>query len=181
MIRRLLKRPLSPIRQRLRNTAAYRWLGRLLSLRYTISEATEDERRAVLRWLNPEREDFYQPARPESTDYVAKIGDEIIGFGQLVRFNEAQGAHHGHWLFSLRVKHNWRGRGVGAALMQRRIDQARAEGADAVWLLVQVKNAPARRLHHKLGFRDVSVPAIDAEQAKLPAERRSLVMRKSLR
>lgn len=48
------------------------------------------------------------------------------------------------------------GRGVGAALMQRAIDDARAWGADALQLTVFSGNPDAQRFYHRFGFRKVA-------------------------
>jgi GNAT superfamily N-acetyltransferase len=51
----------------------------------------------------------------------------------------------------------WRGRGVGGALVARLQDEVRAGRADAVCLQVAEGN-PARRLYERLGFVDLPAP-----------------------
>ena len=57
-------------------------------------------------------------------------------------------------LFALEVANKWRGRGVGAAIVERILEKARRRNCDRVILEVYVEN-PARRLYHRLGFRRV--------------------------
>jgi len=50
----------------------------------------------------------------------------------------------------------WRGRGVGRALMEAAIEQAKASGAKGVALDIVWGNDPARRLYERLGFAPVA-------------------------
>jgi ribosomal protein S18 acetylase RimI-like enzyme len=49
------------------------------------------------------------------------------------------------------VRAEWRGRGIGGALLTALCDAARREGAPALSLSVELDN-PARRLYERLGF-----------------------------
>jgi ribosomal protein S18 acetylase RimI-like enzyme len=53
--------------------------------------------------------------------------------------------------------------GIGDALAQRVIAQARVEGAPALFLTVWEDNLPALGLYRKLGFERASLPALDEE------------------
>jgi ribosomal protein S18 acetylase RimI-like enzyme len=53
------------------------------------------------------------------------------------------------------VAANWIGRGVGAAIMQRCIDEARASDSDVLWLGVWERNERAIKFYEKWGFTKV--------------------------
>ncbi len=51
---------------------------------------------------------------------------------------------------------NFRGRGVGALLLRRALENARRCGAHQITLAVDARNTPARKLYEKLGFRAIA-------------------------
>jgi len=57
-------------------------------------------------------------------------------------------------LFALEVGPEWRDQGVGRALVEQVLAEARRRGLRRVFLEVRVDN-PARRLYHRIGFRRV--------------------------
>jgi ribosomal protein S18 acetylase RimI-like enzyme len=136
---------------------------------YVIQEATLSDLVSVYNWLDPTGDRKHnwveQNTAPHVTGYVAKRGEEILGFVRLIRFPESDIAHAGYWLYSLQVRSRYRGMGLGAALTQRVIDQSRLEGASELYLNVFENNSPAIALYQKLGFELARSPAIDAELA----------------
>ncbi len=63
----------------------------------------------------------------------------------------------GH-LVSIAVLKEYRGRGIGSALLRETIRAVREEyGAEAIYLEVRVSNYPAIRLYEKFGFRKVRI------------------------
>lgn len=50
------------------------------------------------------------------------------------------------------VQSNWRGRGVGTALVQGALDWFRAQGVDRAKVTTQARNVPAQRLYQQMGF-----------------------------
>lgn len=58
-------------------------------------------------------------------------------------------------LLLVAVHPQWRGRSIGAALIDTAIDDARRCGASEIFLEVRDNNQPARGLYRKLGFADV--------------------------
>lgn len=54
--------------------------------------------------------------------------------------------------FSVVVRDDWQGRGVGAALLQTGLDIAAARGIDRVWGLVLAENTQMLKLGRRLGF-----------------------------
>jgi ribosomal protein S18 acetylase RimI-like enzyme len=82
---------------------------------------------------------------------VAELPDgELAGTVSIRHHFESESMH----LFALEVALRLRRRGVGSAIVERVIEEARARGCTRVYLEVRTDN-PARRLYHRLGFRRV--------------------------
>ena len=176
-----LKRPIVVAIERAQSLSIYRKAAARLRPDVRITEATEADLRTVHAWFSPDQEERIQRRAPGVTDFVAKHGDKIVGFVQLVRRSEDAGAHAGFWLCSLRVRLPYRGMGLGESLCQRVIDLARQEGAGELSLVVHEHNQRAAALYRKLGFAAKDVPELDAqfEQERLARGRRRMVMTKS--
>jgi ribosomal-protein-alanine N-acetyltransferase len=78
----------------------------------------------------------------------------------------------GH-IVSIAVLEEFRGKGIGTALMKRSVQSMKEEyGAEEVYLEVRISNAPAIHLYEKLGFKKVKVLRnyyVDGEDAFLMA------------
>ncbi len=77
---------------------------------------------------------------------VEKPGDRLVGY--IVYWH----VHEDVQVNNVAVHPDFRGRGVGEALMRHVIDKVRASGATFVTLEVRVSNRPAVTLYKKLGF-----------------------------
>jgi putative acetyltransferase len=66
---------------------------------------------------------------PDVTFWSAWLGEEIVGCGALKRLD----ARHGE-LKSMRVADSFRGRGVGRAMLEHQIEQARERDLESLWL-----------------------------------------------
>ena len=77
---------------------------------------------------------------------VAVAGDEIVG--ALV----IEASRHGFGEFGMNVAREWRGRGVGSALLAAAIEWARERGLHKLSLGVFAHNAAAIALYRKFGF-----------------------------
>ena len=64
-------------------------------------------------------------------------------------------------LFALEVGPAWRRRGIGSAIVRHVLEEARRRRLRSVYLEVRVDN-PARRLYHRIGFRRVGKPFVNA-------------------
>lgn len=118
-------------------------------------------------------------ARGEALYLAATVEEQLVGYLGLW-----YGADEGH-VCTLAVHPDWRGRGVGEALMLCALEQAVALGADLVGLEYRVSNDAAARLYQKLGFvalgrrrryyhdtgEDAVVAAISGLQAPAARER----------
>ncbi len=72
--------------------------------------------------------------------------------GQLVGFIHVEASRHGFGEFGMLVDRDWRGRGVGSALVQAAIGWARDQGLHKLCLEVFAHNAAAVALYRKSGF-----------------------------
>jgi RimJ/RimL family protein N-acetyltransferase len=78
--------------------------------------------------------------------FVAVAGAEIVGSLQLER------SRHGFGEIGMTVAREWRGRGVGSALLAAAIEWARERGLHKLSLGVFAHNAAAIALYRKFGF-----------------------------
>jgi ribosomal protein S18 acetylase RimI-like enzyme len=179
---RLPHRAVAATLRRAQALPVYRAAGRRLAMRVHVTEATRAEVAVVQRRLNPLGIDAAPSGDPNVTDWVAKRGGRVIGFVQYVVQDEGTGPWAGDWLFSLTVWGRYRGLGVGGALTQQVIDQARERGAKELLLAVSEDNTRAITLYRKLGFEQIVVAALELTFAEEKAQtgRRRIVMRKRL-
>ena len=77
---------------------------------------------------------------------MAVAGDEILGSLHIAR------SQHGFGEIGMAVAREWRGRGVGSALLEAAIEWARNEGLHKLSLGVFAHNARAIALYRKFGF-----------------------------
>ena len=87
--------------------------------------------------------------RPEVTFWSAWLGEELVGCGALKRLDSSRGE-----LKSMRVADSHVGRGVGRAILQHLIGEARSRGLRSLWLETGSGPAfePAIRLYERAGF-----------------------------
>jgi putative acetyltransferase len=89
---------------------------------------------------------------PRAAMFVATADNAIVGQISVQPVSTRRALLHVGTL-GLAVVKAWRGRGVGAALMQPMLDWAHAAGYTRVELAVYVRNTPAVRLYQKFGFQ----------------------------
>lgn len=85
-------------------------------------------------------------ARSAGGSVVAVAGGQIIGMLHV------EASRHGFGELGMLVHRDWRGRGIGAALVQAAIDWARGHGLHKLCLEVFAQNAAAIALYRKYGF-----------------------------
>ena len=78
--------------------------------------------------------------------FVAHVGSEILGSIDI------DVSRHGYGEIAMAVAREWRGRGVGSALMTAEIEWARERGLHKLSLSVWPHNAAAIALYRKYGF-----------------------------
>ena len=79
-------------------------------------------------------------------DFVAEASGEIVGSLHV------QPSKHGYSEIGMAVQSDWRGRGIGTALMVAALDWARDQGLHKLTLGVFAHNEPAIALYRKFGF-----------------------------
>ena len=96
-------------------------------------------------------------ADKESTFFIAEVEGEAAGYAKLRSGAppECVTGENPVELARLYVGEEWLGRGVGQALMQRCVDEARRAGARTMWLGVWERNWRAQAFYRKWGFRAV--------------------------
>jgi putative acetyltransferase len=87
---------------------------------------------------------------PDMTFWSVWVGNDIAGCGALKRLDVQRGE-----IKSMRVADKFLGRGVGRALLDHLIGEARARGMESVWLETGSSAAftPALRLYESAGFQ----------------------------
>ena len=90
---------------------------------------------------------------PGVTFWSAWIGEELAACGALKVLDAARGE-----LKSMRVADAFRGKGIGRAMLEHLIAEARARGLTSLWLETGSAEAfiPALRLYESAGFRRCS-------------------------
>ena len=138
---------------------------------YALREATEADLGAILDIYNDavlhstatfdleprtwaEQQRWFQEHRPPYAIFMAAAGDTIFGWGSLSRFRPRPG-----YRFtaedSIYVRQDFRGRGIGASLLELLIEAASRGRFHSVMALIDGDNAVSVRLHERLGFRHV--------------------------
>ncbi|HZO58477.1 MAG TPA: GNAT family N-acetyltransferase [Solirubrobacterales bacterium] len=97
--------------------------------------------------------------------YVAELGGAVAGSYHLLPNFDGSAAHIANAGYM--VAPAYRRRGVGRALVEHSLDEARRHGFDAMMFNLVVESNPSRRLYEQLGFEVVGrVPsAIRGEDA----------------
>lgn len=95
-----------------------------------------------------ERTAIFEAGMAEAGTFVAVAGDQVVG---LIRIKPS---HHGFGDLAMLVDRDWRGRGVGSALVQAAIGWARGQGLHKLSLEVFTHNEAAIALYRKCGFAE---------------------------
>src|SRR4051794_31323148 len=88
---------------------------------------------------------------------VAERNGEYVG---TVSIGESESPATSLHLFALEVAPEVRGQGIGGAIVNYVVEEARRRARVAVYLEVRVDN-PARRLYHRLGFRRIGADFVN--------------------
>jgi len=129
-----------------------------LELLYRIYASTREEELSVVPWSDAEKEAFlqqqfhaqhtyYQQQYPAASYQVILLDNQPIGRLYLDRREDE------HRIIDIALLTEYRGRGIGGALMQDILDEAATEDKP-VRIHVECNN-PALHLYHRLGFREI--------------------------
>lgn len=93
--------------------------------------------------------DLSRLRHPDVSLWSAWVDGALAGCGALKRLDDERGE-----LKSMRVDDAFLGRGIGRAILEHLLAQARAKGNTSVWLETGAPEAflPARRLYESVGF-----------------------------
>ena len=94
---------------------------------------------------------------PSSVFFIAEVDGNAAGYAKLHpgEAPEVVGGRKPVELVRLYVARAWLGRGVGPALMQRCLDEARRMGFQIIWLGVWERNHRAQAFYRKWNFHEV--------------------------
>jgi ribosomal protein S18 acetylase RimI-like enzyme len=87
----------------------------------------------------------------DAPTYVAERNGVVVGMVTLCVFGTLTGPKA--YLDHLVVASNWRRRGIGRALMEHAIEQARVSGASRIDLTANTEKQALRALYRSLGFQ----------------------------
>jgi ribosomal protein S18 acetylase RimI-like enzyme len=88
---------------------------------------------------------------PPNATWGGFVGDSLAGTAGLVVSGKRKQRHKGH-VVGVYVADPWRRAGLGRALLDHLIQEARADGLMLLTLSVTVGNAEAMRLYGRAGF-----------------------------
>ena len=83
--------------------------------------------------------------------YVALVGERVVGWCDVMPGDRVTTAHSG--VLGIAVLPDYRGKGIGAALLDSALGKAKASGMSRVELTVREDNRRAISLYRKKGFR----------------------------
>lgn len=82
--------------------------------------------------------------------YVALVGEKVVGWCDVLPLDRPIRAHTG--VLGLGVLAEFRGRGIGTALLRETLEGARARGLTRIELSFRQKNARVAALYERFGF-----------------------------
>ena len=88
--------------------------------------------------------------------FARTVGGSVVAVadGSVVGMIHVEASRHGFGEFGMLVDRDWRGRGVGSALVQAAIDWAREAGLHKLCLEVFPHNTAGIALYHRAGFTE---------------------------
>jgi L-amino acid N-acyltransferase YncA len=138
---------------------------------YVVREAVETDQRAILDIYNDavlhstatfdleprtweDHQRWWEEHRPPYELLVAVVGNTVVGWGSLSPFRARPG-YRFTAQDSIYVHEDFRGRGIGAALLHLLIETAREGGFHSIMALIDGGNTVSVYLHERFGFRQV--------------------------
>lgn len=160
---------------KLQKNKTYRYLARLiLHNLMSFRMGTNKDLEAIFRFYShnktyedrEERMTQFVRQHDESNEnlryFLVTLGKRIIGVASFIKFSgEYAKLYPDWWVFSLLVRLECRGTGVGEKVVRNILDRAAEIGSKRVSLLVAKNNIPAVKLYSKLGFKKVSMPVLE--------------------
>lgn len=103
-----------------------------------------------------ERLQWFRGHGPNEPVLVAEVNGLIVGWASLSRYKPRR-CYDGVKELSIYVRREWRGKKVGAALLDALLKKGRQVGVHKVVLYAFPFNEPAMALYRKMGFRTVGI------------------------
>ncbi|MES9556662.1 GNAT family N-acetyltransferase [Streptomyces sp. NPDC086796] len=100
-----------------------------------------------------QRRAFLERGTGTMANWVAERGGEVVGWACFGPHQEPEGPPRGGELYAMYVLPEQRSTGIGRALMETVVAEARRRGLPWVRLWVLKENAPGRRFYERAGFR----------------------------
>ena len=121
------------------------WTSIVAERRFVRSETVRHSRRYY-------RRSFRNPLTKDEAELMAVHGKRVVGHLHVAREDNPVTRHVAS--LGMAVAKEWRGRGVGSALMAEAIRWAREAGVEKLALSVYPDNDAARALYRKFGFQE---------------------------
>lgn len=111
------------------------------------------------RWEGfwPEFRDDYFAVEAALTPVFALTGEERIGFLRFVPVEHPLAMNRRTVEISINIAPEWRGKGLGTAVLRAVLGYLRAWGGDSVYAETREGNAPSRKAFAAAGFRDIGM------------------------
>ena len=100
--------------------------------------------------------------------FVAEQEAQVVGWASLSPYNPRQGYRMTVEDSVVPLDRDWRGRGLGTALLRKLIDAARAGGHHAIIAAISAEQDQSVALHRKLGFVEAGSPHRGGAQVRPP-------------
>ncbi|MFB8278964.1 GNAT family N-acetyltransferase [Nocardia colli] len=100
----------------------------------------------------PRGSTFFGEASAPEHYLVAELDNHLVGYLRLVKPIPVPSAAHVRQIQGLAVAEAFRGHGIGSALLEAAVTEARRENATRLTLRVLSPNTAARRLYEREGF-----------------------------
>ncbi|WP_374034226.1 N-acetyltransferase family protein [Bdellovibrio bacteriovorus] len=114
----------------------------------TVESAATKTVETQVKWITAANED------PRSALIIAEHEGRIVGITNMAAFKDSKRSHRAG--LGMSVHHDYRGQGLGEALLRRLIEVAQSlEGLRFLELNVMSANKAAHRLYLKLGFKQI--------------------------
>lgn len=136
---------------------------------------------AAMFWNELANDNFYLVAverddAAAAADTPAEGGGDVAVEGRVIGYAGLSVGGDEAWVQNIAVRRDRQRYGVGRALLEALLDEARVRGARTVLLEVAVDNGPAQRLYDRYGFDIVGV----RRGYYQPSNTDALVMRRGL-
>ena len=94
---------------------------------------------------------FHETQRPPHVVLAAEVGGEVVGWGSLRSFRPRP-AYRFSTENSVYVHQDWRGKGIGTAILSRLVELAREGGFRSIIAVIAEGHPDSEALHARFGF-----------------------------